>query len=79
MPLRTNLLLRVLVTYEEGKKSLFVWNGTWLTIGRGDGTFLIFFILFRIYNETGNVRGYVQNIPDCCRRLYSSFGSAKHR
>jgi hypothetical protein len=25
------------------------------------------------------MRGCIQNIPACCRHLYSSFGSAKHR
>jgi hypothetical protein len=27
----------------------------------------------------GDVRGCIQNIPDWCRHLYSSCGSAKHR
>jgi hypothetical protein len=36
-------------------------------------------IVLRSRNHCFNVRGGIQNIPDWCRHLYSSCGSAKHR
>jgi hypothetical protein len=38
-----------------------------------------FFVLFCVLFVCKCLRGVIQNIPDMCRHLYSSCGSAKHR
>jgi hypothetical protein len=39
----------------------------------------ILMVEFHLQDGADDVRGFIQNIPDCCSHLYSSCGSAKHK